>query len=491
MIDQYISEEIAAGKLRQITSPAEITAVHTSSIGIIPKPHQPGKFRLIVDLSSPQGHSVNDGIHPGLCSLQYASVDQAAAMVNQLGKGAFMAKLDLKSAYRMVPVHPHDQPLLGIEWQGSVYCDLALPFGLRSAPKIFTAVADALAWAMICQGIGNVLHYLDDFFFCAATASAVAEALGIALPLCTSLGLPVAPQKVEGPSTTITFLGIQLDTVEQEIRLPRQKLIRLQGIVDGWTRKKCATKHQLQVLLGHLGHAATVVRPGRTFTRHLIEATKIPKRPFHKVRLNVQCRADIAWWSAFLQGWNGISYLSAKLCHTCIVADASGSWGCGAFEKDSLCWFQIQWPQSWQYVNIAVKEMLPLVVGAAIWGSRWEGHRVSFLSDNLAVVNVLTARSAKDPHIMHLLRCLFFFEAHFKFEHVAQHVPGKMNTAADALSRNRSSEFHSIYPQAQQCPSSIPHPLLTMVLGPTQTWTSPSWREMFLRTLQEVCHRQP
>ena len=148
-------------------------------------------------------------------------------------------------------------------------------------------------------------------------------------------------------------------------------------------------------------------------------------------------------------------------------------------------------PQSWQCVNIAVKEMLPLVVGAAIWGSRWEGHRVSFLSDNLAVVNVLTARSAKDPHIMHLLRCLFFFEAHFKFEHVAQHVPGKMNTAADALSRNRSSEFHSIYPQAQQCPSSIPHPLLTMVLGPTQTWTSPSWREMFLRTLQEVCHRQP
>ena len=296
MIDQYISEEIAAGKLRQITSPAEITAVHTSSIGIIPKPHQPGKFRLIVDLSSPQGHSVNDGIHPGLCSLQYASVDQAAAMVNQLGKGAFMAKLDLKSAYRM----------------------------------------------------------------------------------------------------------------------------------------------------------------------------QIPKRAFHKVRLNVQCRADIAWWSAFLQGWNGtcISYLSAKLCHTCIVADASGSWGCGAFEKDSLCWFQIQWPQSWQCVNIVVKEMLPLVVGAAIWGSRWEGHRVSFLSDNLAVVNVLTARSAKDPHIMHLLRCLFFFEAHFKFEQVAQHVPGKMNTAADAISRNRSSEFHSMYPQAQQCPSSIPHLLLTMVLRP-------------------------
>ena len=130
---------------------------------------------------------------------------------------------------------------------------------------------DALAWAMICQGIGNVLHYLDDFFFCAATASAVAEALGIALPLCTSLGLPVAPQKVEGPSTTITFLGIQLDTVEQEIRLPRQKLIRLQGIVDGWTRKKCATKHQLsdQAALS----LATLLKPQR-FQNSLLFGSK-------------------------------------------------------------------------------------------------------------------------------------------------------------------------------------------------------------------------
>ena len=124
-VDSYIKDELATGKLR-LASPGE----HIHVRGIIPKRHQPGKFHLIVDLSSPRGFSVNDGISPALCSLQYATVAQAADMVRALGHRAMMAKIDLKSAYRMVPVHPQDQPLLSIEWNGSFYVNQALPFGL-------------------------------------------------------------------------------------------------------------------------------------------------------------------------------------------------------------------------------------------------------------------------------------------------------------------------------------------------------------------------
>ena len=74
-------------------------------------------------------------------------------MVKALGPGAQMAKIDLKSAYRIVPVHPEDQSLLGIKWRDSILVDQALPFGLWSTPKVFTAVADGLAWAMECEGI--------------------------------------------------------------------------------------------------------------------------------------------------------------------------------------------------------------------------------------------------------------------------------------------------------------------------------------------------
>ena len=108
---------------------------------------------------------MNDGIPADLCSLQYATVEHAAGLVQACGRGALMAKLDLKSAYRKIPVHPNHQMLLGIEWAGVTYIDKALPFGLRSAPKIFSAIADALTWAMIQAGVHTVIHYLDDFFF--------------------------------------------------------------------------------------------------------------------------------------------------------------------------------------------------------------------------------------------------------------------------------------------------------------------------------------
>ena len=106
--------------------------------------HIPGKWRLITDLSYPPGLSVNDGIDKELCSLKYVTVDIVARMVAMLGPASLMAKVAIQSAYRLIPVHPDDRPLLGVRWRGEVLCDVMLPFGLRFAPKLFNAVADAL-----------------------------------------------------------------------------------------------------------------------------------------------------------------------------------------------------------------------------------------------------------------------------------------------------------------------------------------------------------
>ena len=142
-----------------------------------------------------------------------------------MGKGPLLAKLDLHSAYRKVPVHQADQSLLGIKWKDQVYQDHALPFGLRSAPKLFSAVADALAWALSCESILKSCHYLDDFLFWAERDSPeCARSLQAASRVCSALGLPPAPGKTEGPATRLTFLGIEFDTEAQELRLPQVKL---------------------------------------------------------------------------------------------------------------------------------------------------------------------------------------------------------------------------------------------------------------------------
>ena len=178
-------------------------------------------------------------------------------MAVTLGQGSLLAKLEIKSAYRMVPVSPQDQHLLGLEWRGMVFCDQALPFGLRSVPIIFTAVADGLAWALHCNGLHSFMHYLDDFlFYVPPTSQICAGALEVAVPLCARLGLPVAPSKVEGPSATITFLGIEIDMVHQVLRLPQAKLSRLQEPLHEWTERSNVTKCQLQSIIGQLNHAA-------------------------------------------------------------------------------------------------------------------------------------------------------------------------------------------------------------------------------------------
>ena len=84
--------------------------------------------------------------------LIYTSVDAVVERIPDLGKNALLAMLDIKQAYQMVPVHPQDWSLLGMEWEEYVYIDKALPFGLRSAPIVFMAVADGQQWIMRKNG---------------------------------------------------------------------------------------------------------------------------------------------------------------------------------------------------------------------------------------------------------------------------------------------------------------------------------------------------
>ena len=163
-----------------------------------------------MNLSSPQGHSVNDGISPSLCSLHYASVDMAVAMVLELGAHTELAKFDLRSAYRVVPIHLEDQCLRGVRWQNQVFLDTALPFGLRSAPKIFSALADALAWPILNSGVRKFLHYLDNFLVVGSpNTNRCSMAVAKALEVCSILGVAVAPEKTEGPAQSITFWASQ------------------------------------------------------------------------------------------------------------------------------------------------------------------------------------------------------------------------------------------------------------------------------------------
>ena len=142
VIDAYLETEVSHGRVAGPFTVPPYPNLHVSRFGVIPKSNQPGKWRLILDLSSPEGHSANDGIPKPPFSVQYVTVDSFIEGIMARGRGTLMAKFDVASAYRNVAVHPQDRPLLGMVWREKYYVDMALPFGLRSSPYIFTAIAD-------------------------------------------------------------------------------------------------------------------------------------------------------------------------------------------------------------------------------------------------------------------------------------------------------------------------------------------------------------
>ena len=186
-------------------------------------------------------------MHPDEFSLHYSSVDDAVAILLHLGKGALMVKIDLKSAFRMIPVHCTDWDLFAMHWQGQCYVETCLPFGLRSGPFLFNEHAMAMERIMSHNfQLCHLIHYLDDFFLAAPPHSFCCQHdLDTFLQVASKLGVPVAMEKVEGPLTAVSYLGLILDSVKQEISLPPDKLAELMHELDRWSTRHKATKREL------------------------------------------------------------------------------------------------------------------------------------------------------------------------------------------------------------------------------------------------------
>ncbi len=274
--------------------------------------------------------------------MSYISVDDAIKKILSVGPGALLANLIFKvlfALYRCTPPIVICWPCSGMV---TYFIDTCLPFGLRSAPKLFNIMADLLAWVLKDQGISYVIHYLDDYLTIGAPRSRECHHnLEIVIQTCRTLGVPLALEKVAGPTPVIEFLGILLDTLRMEARLPDNKLVRIQREVSEWLGRKNATKREILSLVGLLQHAGKVVRPGRIFVSRMYSVAAKVRELDYYTRLNQGFRSDLLWWHTFLQSWNGASFLQlagSLAPGACIQTDASGSWGCGTFLNG--LWFQ-------------------------------------------------------------------------------------------------------------------------------------------------------
>ena len=285
-----------------------------------------------------------------------------------------MAKTDLKSAFRLIPIHPDDWNLLGVHWQSKFYVDLYLPFGLLSAPYLFNQLSEAFEWILKNNyGLKHVLHILDDFFIAESNKLDCLTSFSTLLKVFMSLKAPVVASKTLGPSRVLEFMGIELDSIRMEARLPRDKLSRISAMLDSFQTRRSIRLLELQSLIGTLQFACKVVVPSRTFLQRMINLTRgVPSR-FHHIRLNREFFKDLLMWKAFLAKWNGRSiFLDTSVTPTPaleLFTDAASTVGFGGFFDGR--WFQGRWPPHMQLnksrgISIEWQELFPIVAACAI-----------------------------------------------------------------------------------------------------------------------------
>ncbi|VDI50863.1 Hypothetical predicted protein [Mytilus galloprovincialis] len=211
-----------------------------------------------------------------------------------------------------------------------------------------------------------------------------------------------------------------------ELRLPGEKLSLLKHELAEFSKRKRASKKQLQSIAGKLNWASAVVHGGRVFLRRIIDAITPLKHDWHKAILHGEIWHDIEWWKKFLETFNGKSLILGKIPLSSVYTDACKEGGGGFFGCD---WFYTNWENDFPVVkNLHINELeaLAVVLAAQRWGKDWENKRVVIFSDNMTTVACLNKCTSRSKILMSYLRDLFWLSATYNFHITAVHVPGKV-----------------------------------------------------------------
>lgn len=430
-VEETILSEIAEGNY--VITDAKPTII--SALGAIPKPDS-SEVRLIHDCSRPTGQALNDYIISH--SFKFQTLDDA---IKLLRPNYFMAKIDLRHAYRSVPIHKSNYLATGLQWQFSgqrgptYFFDTRLPFGAKSSPEIFHRLTQSVRRMMARRGFQSIVVYLDDFLIIGKTQAECQEAFSVLLKLLQDLGFQISWHKVIGPTQKLVFLGVELDTYRCEMALPPAKLAELHQVVSTFLTRRRASKKQLQQLAGKLNWACRVVYGGRTFLRRILDMMNSLESSSAKKRLSSEFHEDVRWWHSFLAHFNGRCAFLSQQPTTDVQTDAC-QLAAGAFFRGDWLYhnFVVDSPE-FAHLHINHKEVLAQIFAAFRWAPSWANQHVIIYCDNEAAVHIINKGSTAHPLIMHALRQLFWLSATYNFRFTARHIQGNLNVIADAVSR--------------------------------------------------------
>ncbi|KAM9971002.1 hypothetical protein ACTFIR_002867 [Dictyostelium discoideum] len=340
--------------------------VFYSNVFTVPKPgttlHRP-----VLDLKRLNTYINNQ-------SFKMEGIKNLPSMVKQ---GYYMVKLDIKKAYLHVLVDPQYRDLFRFVWKGSHYRWKTMPFGLSTAPRIFTMLLRPVL-RMLRDINVSVIAYLDDLLIVGSTKEECLSNLKKTMDLLVKLGFKLNLEKsVLEPTQSITFLGLQIDSVSMKLLVPKEKKKSVIKEIRNFLKLDCCSPRKLAGLKGKLIALKDAVIPFRLYTRQT--------NKFHSQCLTLangdwdqsfpipqEVKSEISHWLTVLNQWNGKEISLFPSYDYVLTTDASES-GAGATLKKgnkTIKTWSFQWSTTQSNMSSNRREMLALLMAyQVLWWS--------------------------------------------------------------------------------------------------------------------------
>ena len=297
----------------------------------------------------------------------------------------------------------------------------------------------------------TTIHYLDDLLVIGHDKASCSAGLEIVIDTAKKCGFGIKSSKTVGPSRSIEFLGLVIDTTKQQVRISQERLEDIRMELSEWKKLRHCQKRELLSIIGRLQFCSQVVYPGQMFTRRLIDLSKKAKSLYHRLYLDAESRRDLAWWDKNMADHNGIAWFPRAFdSNSCCImfSDASGKAAAAVLGNN---WTIQEFVGEFKWISelpIAFKELYAAVLGVATFGHQLFKKQLLMNVDNESIHYCIQSGKSKDKHIMGLIRALYYYTSVHHIQYETCHVPGASNILADNLSRGNIQNFFMHLPTA-------------------------------------------
>lgn len=358
--------------------------------------------------------------------------------------------VDLKDAYFHVMIHPGSKHLLRFTWEGSVYQYKRLPFGLKSAPYIFSRMMKPVISHLQERGI-RVIPYLDDWLMFHKDKDLLQKQVNWAVQTMSDLGLIISSKSVLTPTQNMVWLGVLLDMKEGYFGVPQTKQKILQNqcrLVTGLS--KISVKNA-QSLLGSLNFFANYIHLGRLKLRPLqmwcINQKIHQKSPSHLIDVTKEAKAALSTWIHPITLASRVIIHSHTVDEAIVTTDASKiGWGghCGQLEASGI------WTRERKKWSINALELMAVFLTLSAFQINLQNKVIMIQSDNTTTVSYIKKQGGtRSRRLLGIAQDIWnLAETNNMTLHVS-HLAGKSNLRADALSRMKTTDSEwSLHPLA-------------------------------------------